>query len=73
MVGHVRTSPAGSARRRGSTSIADREDQLEDVGDAHMRSSHRSSANNSAKNTAVIATISTSSIPNPLSPKPLQG
>jgi hypothetical protein len=41
----------------------DRQDELQDVGEAHTRSSHATNANAAAKNTIVMAIISTSSMP----------
>jgi hypothetical protein len=40
----------------------DRQDELENVGEAHTRSSHATNANAAAKNTTVRAIISTSSM-----------
>ena len=40
----------------------DRQDELQDVGEAHTRSSHAINANDAAKNTTVRAIISTSSM-----------
>jgi hypothetical protein len=46
----------------------DRQDELQEVGEAHTRSSHATSANAAAKNTTVRAIISTSSIRTPCLP-----
>jgi hypothetical protein len=46
----------------------DRKDELQDVGEAHTRSSHATNANAAAKNTTVIEIISTSSIRTPCLP-----
>jgi len=45
-----------------------REDELEDVGEAHTRSSHTTSANAATKNTTVRAIINRSSIRTPCLP-----